>query len=163
MAKKWETFTMSSDPEDQDGTPYVLLDFIGDDLDPEPLISLIPLRALRPLKKGDPTGPAGDGKVPRAKTGVCIFSTRDATNSSSLNEHLRLVLDTVEERECEIKRIMAAYSLRWQAVLFNEPPEADPRPLLDASLVQRAAKLGLPLETETGDAVSVAPEGNKPT
>src|SRR5665213_1683083 len=111
---------MSSNPEDDGGTPFVTLDFIGDDLDPEPLITLIPLRARRPLKKGDPTGSARDGNVPRAKTGVCIFSTLDATNSRSLNEHLRLVLDTIEVRESEIKRIVAAYSLRWQAVLFND-------------------------------------------
>jgi len=161
MAKASETFTMSSGAEQESGTPWVLLDFKGDDLDPEPLISLIPLKALRPSKKGDAMGPARDGKVARAKTGVCIFSTHEAVHSASLNEHLKLVLDTVEARETQIKQMMAAYSLRWAAVLFNEPPEADPRPLLDASLVARAARLGLPLEREGQGAVTFVRDPNQ--
>jgi len=69
----------------------------------------------------------------------------------------------VEDEPLPVTEPAVSCSLRWLAVLFNEPPEADPRRLLDALVVQTAAKLGLPRETETGNAVSFATEGNTPT
>jgi hypothetical protein len=85
--------SMTSDPSDSDEMgAFMALDFSGDNLDPEALASLIPLRAGRPTRKGQRLG-SGD-RI--AKTGYCGFSTLDQVSSKSGDAHLAFLLEIIE-------------------------------------------------------------------
>ena len=118
--------------------------FRSDDLDPPPLISLIPLTPVRPKRKGDPTSKRWQ-PPPVAKTGYCGFTTRDRDLPRDGDAHLEFLLDMVEQRIDAIRQIMLAQSLDWHAVFFKGDAEGQSFTDLSPGLVDRATRLGLSL------------------
>ncbi|HVB68279.1 MAG TPA: DUF4279 domain-containing protein [Acetobacteraceae bacterium] len=136
---------MSDPSEAEEDGVFALLDFKGEDLDPAPLISLIPLTPVRPRKKGDPLGPDKGGKVPVAKTGYCGFTTAGKILSKSANDHVSAILDIVDDRIVAIREVMSLQSLAWKAVLFEGRSKEQVFSSLNPELSRRASGLGLPL------------------
>ncbi|MEO9189656.1 MAG: DUF4279 domain-containing protein [Acetobacteraceae bacterium] len=131
-------------------------DFIGERLDPAPLIALLPLTAVRPKQKGDPLGPTRDGKTPRAKIGYCGFQTDDKVPTKTPNDHAKFLIKVISNHLNEIRSIMSAQSLAWKAVLFEGSSEGQRFSDLDPEIFRRADELGLPLSFEK--AIIVAPD-----
>ncbi len=148
------TYEMSDTPETEDDGAFFLLDFKGDDLDPAPLISLIPLTPVRPRKKGDPLGHDKDGRVPTARTGYCGFTTADKIRSKNANDHVRAILDIVDDRLVAIRDMISLQSLEWTAVLFEGPSEGRVFSNLNPELFRRASELGLPLLPKGDEAMT---------
>jgi hypothetical protein len=150
MANQLETsMTSGSAKEDRNDEvhAFVILDFLGDALDPAPLVALIPLEHGRTRKKGDlmTNRPSEDGRpVARAKTGVVCFSTPDQKALTG-DAHLRFLLDIIEARLPAIKDLIAAQSLTWTAWFFEGDVEGHRFSDLSPDLVERAARIGMPL------------------
>lgn len=147
---------MSKGADDTDEGAFFMLDFIGERLDPAPLIALLPLTAVRAKKKGDPLGPSRDGKTPRAKIGYCGFRTDDKVSAKIPNEHAKFLIQVISSHLDEIRSIMSAQSLAWKAVLFEGSSEGQRFSDLDPGIFRRADELGLPILFES--AMIVAPD-----
>jgi uncharacterized protein DUF4279 len=144
---------MSNYPDADDGA-FVPLSFRGDNLDPPPLIALIPLNPGRPKRKGEPMSQPRDGRpAALAKTGVCSFSTDDKVSSGSANDHVRFLLGIVQDRIEAIREIVRQQSLTWTAWLFEGDAEGQKMSDLDPALARWAADLGLPLLRKEPDRV----------
>ena len=132
------------------------MDFVGDDLDPAPLIALIPLKPIRPMRKGEPMYWPKDGRPPfLAKTGACSFTTDDRVSSGDPNDHVRFLLGIIEDRIDAIREIVRQQSLRWTAWLFEGDSEGQKMSDLDPALARRAAELGLSLRRKEPDRVTL--------
>ncbi|MEO8716083.1 MAG: DUF4279 domain-containing protein [Acetobacteraceae bacterium] len=145
---------------------FVILDFRGDNLDPAELTSVIPLKPLRPRKKGDPLGPSRNGKAPTVKVGYCGFSTDDEVASKNASVHVDFILNVVRPHYSALREIMIRQSLIWRAVLFEGNREGRYFSDVDPRLLLIAAELGLPLVpkgeerfTVVADPVRTSPEG----
>lgn len=138
---------MSDTLSDAEGT-FVLLKFVGDEIDPLSLVSLIPITSVRFKRKGHPLGPPRGGKTPVAKTGYCAFSTVSIVKSSMLNDHVKAVLDAIEDLIPSIKNIMEKQSICWQAVLFESNSEGGLSTDVDTAFLQKMDEIGLPFSFE---------------
>lgn len=127
---------------------FVLLTFVGDEIEPSSLTSLIPIPSVRSKKKGHPLGPSRDGKTPVAKTGYCAFSTADLVESEMLNDHVKLILSAIEDIAPTIKSIMEEQSISWQAVLFEGNSEGGLSIDVDTAFLQKMDQIGLPFSFE---------------
>lgn len=151
---------MSRNADDTDEGAYFFLDFIGDCLDPAPLVALLPLPTVgRPKKKGDPLGPTRDGKTPRAKTGYGGFDTHDIVPATTANEHAKFLLQMICDHLDGIRSVMAAQSLAWKAVLAEGPSEGQRFSDLDPEILRRADELGLSLSF--AQPIIAAPDGGR--
>ncbi|MGA9866248.1 MAG: DUF4279 domain-containing protein [Acetobacteraceae bacterium] len=139
---------MSKDADDTEERAFFMLDFVGDRLDPAPLMALLPLTAVRPKRKGDPLGPTRDGKTPRAKMGYCGFQTDDKVPAKNPNEHAEFLMQVISTHLNGIRSIMSAQSLAWKAVLFEGSSEGQRFSDLDPEILRKAEELGLPLSFE---------------
>lgn len=129
-------------------TPFASLDFWGDNLEPTPLLAVIPLKAPRPKRKGDPVGRSRNGKVPVAKVGTCNVFTHKDVHEHDLNVHLRYILDAICPRISEIREIKRAQQIEWRITLFEGSYENEKLKDVDPSLLEAARELGIPVEVE---------------
>ncbi len=158
MERTLATFT-TNDAAGSDGEAvFIVLDFIGDNLEPSRLIPLIPLPPERPKRKGEPLGRARGPTQPVAKTGYCGFSTRGQGLPATSNAHLGSLLDIVEPRLGPIRRIMSEQSLRWEATFFAGDYPGQYFADLDQEILARAARLRLPICPEGEGAVTIVHE-----
>lgn len=123
---------------------FVLPTFVGDEIEPSSLISLIPILSVRFKKKGHPLGPPRGGRTPVAKTGYCAFSTADLVGSGILNDHVRTILNAIQDLIPNIKSIMEEQSISWQAVLFEGNSEGGFSTDVDTAFLQKMNEIGLP-------------------
>ena len=136
----------TSDESDLDGEAvFVVLDFIGDNLEPSRLVPLIPLDPGRPKRKGEPLGRTRGATQPVAKTGYCGFSTTGQGLPATSNAHLGFLLAIVEPRLGAIQRVMSEQTLRWKATFFEGDHPGQYFADLDREVLARAARLGLPI------------------
>lgn len=91
-----------------DDGAFVLPDFTGDNLDPAPLVSLIPLTPVRPKRKGDALGPAIGGSARTAKTGYCGFTTAGNGLLPTGDAHLEFILKSLADHVVAMRKIMSA-------------------------------------------------------
>jgi hypothetical protein len=129
-------------------TAHIVLDFLGDNLEPSQLIALIPLRPLGPKRKGEPLGRTRGPTQPVAKIGYCGFTTHDQDRLATSNAHLGFLLDIVEPRLEAMRRVMSEQSLRWTVTFFEGDHPGQYLADLDQELLQRAAHLDLPIYRE---------------
>jgi hypothetical protein len=146
---------MMNNAEDMDDSAFIMLDFKGDNLDPTPLLSLLPLVPVRPKKKGDPVGPTRNGRTPTAKTGYCGFTTDGKVQSKNSTDHAEFLLKVIDERINNIREIMSTHSLTWRAVLFEGNSDGRYFSDLSPELLRRAAELGLPLLRKGEEAMTI--------
>lgn len=151
---------MTNSGRDREDDPHILLEFLGDRLDPDPILALLGhLRSTRPVRKGDPVSrPTSTGRPARAAvTGVCLLSTGDRVDSDNPNDHLAFLLDEIEPHAEQLREIRSAADLVWQALLFtaDESPELPP---LDTSLLERLRKFDLPLRAKGPERVTFVTE-----
>jgi hypothetical protein len=154
-------YEMSNAPATEDERAFVLLDFRGDDLDPAPLISLIPLTPVRLKKKGDPLSGGKKEKVPIAKVGYCGFTTAGKVPSRDTNEHVRALLDAISGHIDEVRKVMSLQSLIWEALLFEGRMKGQLYSDLDTRLIGHAEELGLPLLPNRDEAMTIVFEGGE--
>lgn len=138
-----------------DDGAHLLLDFGGDNLDPLPLVALVPLTPNgRPIRKGEPMSRPKNGRPPvLAKRGYCGFATHDRASSGNSNDQVRFLLGIVQDHIEAIREIMRKQSLTWTAWLFEGDSEGQRFSDLDPALTRRAAELGLPLLRKEPDRV----------
>jgi len=90
--------------------------------------------------------PPTDGRpVARAETGVVCFSTGDQTALTIGDAHLRFLLDILEDRLPAIRTVIALQVLTWTAWFFEGACEGQHFSDLSPDLVERAARIGMPL------------------
>jgi hypothetical protein len=130
--------------DDEDGA-FVMLDFLGDALDPAMLLPLVPLTPVRSKRKGDTMGRPINGKVPTAKIGYCGFTTGGMVPSGNGNDHVAFALRAIEPRIEDIRRVMAESGLHWELVFFEGETEGYRFADLKPELFSWAERLGLPL------------------
>lgn len=144
-----------NDVDDTDHSAFIMLDFKGDNLDPAPLLSLIPLVPVRPRKKGTPVGPTRNGRTPTAKTGYCGFTTDGKIRSKNSSDHVEFLLSVIDECIDDIREIMNRHSLTWRAVLFEGNSDGRYFSDLGPELFRRARELGLPLLRKGEEAMTI--------
>ncbi|HJS86307.1 MAG TPA: DUF4279 domain-containing protein [Acetobacteraceae bacterium] len=154
---------MNNHPDSDDGA-HLLLDFGGDNLDPAPLMALIPLTPNgRPIRKGEPMSQPKDGRPPfLAKRGYCGFTTDDRVSSGSANDHVRFLLGIVQDHIEAIREIVRQQSLTWTAWLFEGDSEGQKFSDMDPALLRWAADLGLPLRRKEPDRLILVYDVPKP-
>jgi hypothetical protein len=155
MVEASETSMTNSRMSPDDDGAFIILNFTGDNLDPAPLISLIPLTPVRPKRKGEALGSAKGGSAPTAKTGYCGFTTAGNGLLPSGDAHLECLLKSVEDHVVAIRKIVSAQSLEWRAVFFEGDSEGQSFSDLSPELVQKAGLIGLPLLPKGDEAVTI--------
>lgn len=134
--------------------PFVVIDgaaslhVLGDRLDPDAVICLIPLRPGQVARKGErltsPGIPARrDAAI--ARTGVCFFDVDDSAHALPLNQRLSIMLDAVEPRIAEPRALIAEQDLRWDITVFQSTTPDGSMQSVDPTVLNRAFRLGLPI------------------
>jgi hypothetical protein len=141
----------SIEPPDEGDRAFVVLSFKGDNLDPEKLISLVPIPASRPRRKGERMGRSDGAGSHVAQTGYCSFSTMDIGSLTSGDAHLRYVLDSLERNILDIQKMISEQSLICCVTFFEGCLEGESFADLNPDLCQRATDLGLPLVRKETD------------
>jgi hypothetical protein len=104
--------------DDEDGA-FVMLDFLGDALDPAMLLPLIPLTPVRSKRKGDPMVRPINGRILVAKIGYCGFTTGGMLGTADGDDHVAFALQAIEPRIEDIRRVLAESGLRWELEFFE--------------------------------------------
>jgi hypothetical protein len=107
----------ADDQRDEEYRAFAVMAFVGDALDPEKLLPLIPLTKVWWKRKGDALGRPFNGRVPVAKTGVCSYSTTGSGCDG--NDQVALLLRAIEPRIEDIRRVVTESELRWKLEFFE--------------------------------------------
>jgi len=127
---------------------HACLDFVGEELDPDDILPLVPLKADGPKKKGDPLFNSRNGKTSHARFGACIFYTTGVVCSSNLSDHVVFLLNNIEPTLEKIKNVVDRQNLRWFITCFLDSPDEKLETLLSPAIFMRAAEFGIPIEVE---------------
>jgi Domain of unknown function (DUF4279) len=103
-ASRLETSTMKTELN-TDGKAFVTLRFAGDDLDPDEISDLLPVKPTRAHRKGESffAGPHA-GKL-RGRTGIWFLATDRLVPRDDLKEHLDFVHKLLNPRPGDMSRI----------------------------------------------------------
>lgn len=129
--------------------PEASLDFWGEKLDAGPIMAVVPMKASKPKRKGDPLGPAREGKVPVAKFGTCIFFTGDVVLDRDPSAHVQYILDAIQAHTAEIMKIKQAQEIEWSITVFEGSRDNEKLKDVDPVLMEAARELGIPVEVRT--------------
>jgi len=147
---------MSDDPQ-QFCEPFAMIDFIGDDLDPEVIIQLFTISPVRPKKKGDRLGLSDSPSLPVAKTGYCGFSTSNCVSSCFMDDHVQYLLDEIEKNGGLLQSIVRSQDLSWFLTCFYDASqEGVSSELVSEQNMARANKYGIVITTALDGIVSMS-------
>ena len=138
-----------SDARDRESSSFWILDFIGDNLDPNKFIPLLSeFQAGKPIFKGLPIGRTVRPTAVGAKTSMYSIWTGDHVVSTSPDDHLKFLLDIITPHIALLEEIMAIDGLVWKATFIDVNTSRHLLPQIDQRLLARAAALKLPLRAE---------------
>jgi hypothetical protein len=118
--------------------------FVGENLDPEQILALLPLQPARSKKKGEPLGSRPGYPVPFARQGVLSFSAQNV-DGNDINDHLRYFLKAILPVAAELKSVVNRDCLLWEIVCFFDQPPSNLRSMLDQSVASELDRLGIQL------------------
>lgn|SRR6185312_9498612 len=129
---------------------HALLDFVGDRMNPDKIVPLLPVEPWKVLKKGDQVGRASaQGHIALARTGYCSFSSRELEASEDLDKHVALLLSFIDLRADEIRNVVREDQLRWKIVcFFSSRWQREHWKVSEANRI-RAESLGISVVAET--------------
>jgi hypothetical protein len=136
-----------------------LMSFSGENLDPESISNLLPLKPFSSKKRGEPLGPPRPGRpAPLARRGGISYST-SCIISDDINDHLRYLLNAVLPVSDQIKSLVDRDHLLWDIVLFIDNPPSDWRSLLEESITRTLKTLGIELFLDDPNTITIVEEG----
>jgi Domain of unknown function (DUF4279) len=116
---------------------HALMQFSGEELDPESISSLIDLKPFSSKMGGEPMARPRPGRpTPLARRGGISYSTYRSNVSGDINHHLRYLLNAVLPVSEQLKALVDSDHLRWDIVLFIDDAPADWRSLLEKSIAK---------------------------
>jgi hypothetical protein len=135
-----------------------LMQFSGEDLDPESISSLINLKPFSSKKRGERMGPPRAGHpVPLARLGVLSYSTH-TLQSNDINDHFRYLLQAILPVASEVKSLVDRDHLSWRIICFFDDPPPDLRAALDTSIAKKFDELGIELFLDDPNTITVVEE-----
>lgn len=135
-----------------------LMQFSGENLDPECISSLIKLKPFSSKKKGELLGPPRPGRpLPLARRGGISYSTHKL-QSNDINDHFRFLLQAISPVAGELKSLVKRDSLSWRIICFFDDPPSYLRDALDPSIVNRLDELGIELILDDPSTITVVEE-----
>jgi Domain of unknown function (DUF4279) len=138
---------------------HALMQFSGEDLDPERISRLLDLKSSSSKKRGDPLGPPRPGRpAPLARRGGISYSTYRSIVSDDINDHLRYLLNAVLPVSEQLKALADKEHLRWGIVLFIDDTPVDWRALLEKSVAKNLDSLGIELVLDDPSTITVVEE-----
>ena len=136
-----------------------LMQFSGEDLDPESISSLIGLKPSSSKKRGEPMARPRPGRpTPLARRGGISYSTYRSIVSDDINDHLRYLLNAVLQVSSQLKALVDREHLRWGIVLFIDNAPADWRSLLEKSISENLDCLGIEVILDDPNTITVVEE-----
>jgi hypothetical protein len=135
-----------------------LMQFSGEDLDPESISSLIGLAPFSSSRRGDPTArPRPERPTPLARRGVLSYSTH-TLKSSDIDDHFRYLLQAIAPVVNEVKSLVDRDHLSWKIVCFFDEAPSDLRAALDPSIASKLDELGIELILDDPTTITVVAE-----
>jgi Domain of unknown function (DUF4279) len=122
---------------------YASFLLIGDRLDPEAATRRLRVKPERSFPKGT-IRPSKAGRL-RQRTGVWIFTTEGVLASTSLERHLRYLLDELEPRTEEIQALVDRDGLEAVFSCFWVSATGHGGPVLSPEVLNRVARVGAAL------------------
>jgi hypothetical protein len=123
------------------------LSFAGDNLDPDELRRVVPLKAKRWNRKGDLPRRSRSTSAPLrpARVGTRFSDSKPHITSDDINDHVRFLLGIVSEHVATLREIIEHRHLRWEIVCFFDidAPNVDPKPFLRTDVLLFAERLGI--------------------
>ena len=138
---------------------HALMQFSGEDLDPESISRLITLTPFSSRKRGEPMARPRPGRpAPMARRGGISYSTYRNIVSNDINDHLRYLLNAVRPVSVRLKALVDRDQLRWGIVLFIGDPPVDWRSLLEKSIIDTLNSLEIELILDDPSTITVVKE-----
>lgn len=135
-----------------------LMQFSGENLDPESVSQLLDLEPFSSKKRGELLGPPRPGRgLPFARRGGISYSTHKL-QSNDINDHFRYLLQAISPVASELKSLVRRYHLSWKIICFYDDPPPDLRAALDPSIVDRLDDLGIELILDDPNTITVIEE-----
>ena len=137
-----------------------LMQFSGEDLDPDSIAALIGLKPFSSNRRGDPMARPRPGRpAPLARRGVLSYSTR-SLESNDINDHLRYLLEAISADTGKMKSLVLVDQnhLSWRIICFFDHPPPDLRAALDPSIANRLDELGIELLLDDPNTITVVEE-----
>jgi hypothetical protein len=137
---------------------HTLMQFSGEDLDPQCISQLIDLKPFSLRRRGEPMARPRPGRlIPVARRGGVSYSTYRMV-SGSINDHLRYLLNSVAPVSEQLKALVDRDHLRWRIVIFLDDPPADWRALIEKSIADTLDSLGIDLILDDPSTITVVEE-----
>jgi len=138
---------------------HALMQFSGEDLDPESISSLIDLKPFSSKKRGEPMARPRPGRpTPLARRGGMSYSTYRSIVSDDINDHLRYLLNAVLPVSAQLKALVDREHLHWGIVLFIDDTPVDWRSLLEKSVAKNLDNLGIEVILDDPSTITVVEE-----
>jgi hypothetical protein len=138
---------------------HTLMQFSGEDLDPESISRLIGLKPFSSNKRGEPVVRPRPGRpTPLARRGVLSYSSLNLKNND-INDHFRYLLQAISPVASGVKSLVDRDHLSWKIVCFFDEPPPDLRAALDPSIANSLDELGIELILDDPNTITVVEEG----
>lgn len=139
---------------------HALMQFSGEDLDPDSISRLIDLNSSSSNRRGDPMARPRPGRpTPLARRGGISYSTYRSIVSDDINDHLRYLLNAVLPVADQLKKLVERDHLHWGIVLFiDDDAPADWHSLLEKPIVKKLDSLGIELILDDPNTITVVEE-----
>jgi hypothetical protein len=154
-ASRLETSTTKTDAEaDADGKAFVTLRFVGDDLDPDEICAVLPIKPTRAHRKGEEffAGPRA-GNL-HGRTGMWFLATDKLVLSDDLQDHLAFVQKLLSptpgdtSRIAKLRDILAHTHSAAHVTCFWRGEPGDPAPQIPGRFKSAIEPLAADIETD---------------
>jgi Domain of unknown function (DUF4279) len=136
-----------------------LMQFSGENLDPERISTLLDIQPFSSKRKGEPMARPRPGRpTPLARRGGVSYSTYQNIVSDNINDHLRYLLQAVFPVARELRSLVDRDHLAWRIICFFDNPPADLRAALEPSIANRLDELGIELFLDDPNTVTFVKE-----
>lgn len=123
------------------------LSFVGDELDPDELIGVVPIKAKGWNRKGETRRRTTASVLPLrpARTGTCFFPSRPYVTSSDINDHVTFLLSVVRQNLHAITQVVSKRHLQCEIVCFFDidGPSVNPHPFLRPEVLACAEDMAI--------------------
>src|SRR5271169_6406144 len=152
-ASRLETSTTKTEA-DADGKAFVTLRFVGDDLDPDEISAVLPIKPTRAHRKGEEffAGPRA-GNL-HGRTGMWFLATDKLVPGDNLQDHLAFVQKLLSPRPGDTSRITKLRAVlnrthsRAHVTCFWRGEPGEPAPQIPVEFKSAMGALTADLETD---------------
>lgn len=121
----------------------------GEDLDPDEVTLLTGVTPSLAFRKGDSVfNPHTGEKICERKAGCWAVNTEDDVESTSMERHLVLLLDILEQSRDRIKELIRRLSLEADFHVYWVTASGTGGPIITAATLKRIADFGTDLDFE---------------